>query len=122
MGPQVVSCQVYFPHKSQLVEFDAKNDIESYADDDVHETLLEPATLIKEDLLNQKFEVGMARVSIVSGGSSEFLTTYHVEGSGPKQVNKFLVLVDLDSDDPEQLEVNIDSVNYALGDYPNNAK
>jgi len=122
--PQVVSCQVYLPHKSQLVEFDAKNDIESYADDDVHETLLEPATLIKEDLLNEKFEVGMARVSIVSGGSSEFLTTYHVEGSGSisKQVNKFLVLVDLDSDDPENLEVNIDSVNYALGDYPNNAK
>ena len=75
-------------------------------------------------MLNEKFEVGMARVSIVSGGSSEFLTTYHVEGSGSisKQVNKFLVLVDLDSDDPENLEVNIDSVNYALGDYPNNAK
>ena len=42
--PQVVSCQVYFPHKSQLVEFDARNDIENYADIE-HETLLEPATL-----------------------------------------------------------------------------
>ena len=44
-NPKVVSCQVYFPHKSQLVEFDARNDIESYADDIEHETLLEPATL-----------------------------------------------------------------------------
>ena len=42
---QVVSCQVYFPHKSQLVEFDARNEIENYADDIEHETLLEPATL-----------------------------------------------------------------------------
>ena len=64
----------------------------------------------------------MARVSIVSGASSEFLTTYHVLGSNKKEVNNFLAVVDLDSDDPENLEVTINSVNYELGDYPNNAK
>ena len=65
----------------------------------------------------------MSKTTLNGGEVSEFQTNYKlIDDEIEKQLNSFLIVIEFNGDNPEQLNAVINSANFDTQNYPNEAR
>ena len=66
---------------------------------------------------------GMSKISLLDGETSAFEINYKlIDFKSEKQLNSFFIVVEFNSESPDQLTTTINSANFNKGNYPNEAR
>ena len=76
-----------------------------------------------DHLFNNELISGMSKNTLNGGEVSEFQTNYKlIDDEIEKQLNSFLIVIEFNSEKPEQLSAVISSANFDKQYYPNEAR
>ena len=74
-------------------------------------------------MLNNEQLSGMSKIILNSGEVSNFETNYQlISDDDEKQLNNFLIVIEFNSGNPENLNAVISSANFDNQNYPNGAR
>ena len=74
-------------------------------------------------MFNDEQLSGLSKITLSDGEISKFETKYKlISDDVGKQLNSFLIIIEFNSENPEQLNAIISSANFDKQNYPNEAR
>jgi len=122
--PQIITYYLYVPKNLDILNFKSEKREISSIREVFNQTTLEPLILTHDHLFNDEQLSGMSKITLNNGEISEFQSNYELinNDESEKQVNSFLIVIELNGENLEQLAATISSANFGRKNYPNESR
>jgi len=123
VSQQSITYYLYLPQSIDVLDFSSKKIETSFLAESSKTSTLKSFTLKDDHLFNDEQLSGMSKITLGKGEISKLHTNFKlVNDDVEKQLNSFLIVIEFNSENPEQLNTVISSANFDKQNYPNEAR